>query len=271
MKTRQALSFLPLFALVGSVFLATPLQASDIGIYADEAATGAEATVTPDTPFPVYLVLSHAGVDVRGWECVVAASPNLRIADWVYEGQALNIAEAPRFAVGLARPLPAADHIVLARATCVVTDDQPGWLRLAANDPSSVTPPAPAFVGGDREHVGAVTSLRTSQSPAFTINESGPAAGARPAAVSLDNQPNPFNPRTTIRFALPAPGHTTVAVYGLDGRRVATLVDGDLPAGEHRTTWDGRDSRGQAVASGTYVYRLEGAGVVATRRMVLVK
>lgn len=70
------------------------------------------------------------------------------------------------------------------------------------------------------------------------------------------NQPNPFNPRTTIRYSLPRTMHVTLAVYDQRGRRVRTLVDAEVPAGEQMVEWDGRDGRGLSAASGTYVVRL---------------
>ncbi len=89
--------------------------------------------------------------------------------------------------------------------------------------------------------------------------------------VLAPNHPNPFNPSTAIRFALPAPGPVRLSVHDLAGRRVRTLVDGDLPAGSHVRRWDGRDQRGVAVASGMYVLRLEAAGTVQTRKAALIK
>ena len=79
---------------------------------------------------------------------------------------------------------------------------------------------------------------------------------ATPALRLAPNQPNPFNPSTTIAFSLPQAGAVELAVYTLDGRRVTVLVDGTLPAGPHAATWTGRDESGRQVASGTYFYRL---------------
>jgi len=91
---------------------------------------------------------------------------------------------------------------------------------------------------------------------------------ATPAAnlVLAQNSPNPFNPRTTIAFDLPAAGNVRLAVYDLLGRHVRTLVDAAHAAGPHTVEFDGRD-----LASGTYFYRLEGDGFVRTMKMQLVK
>ncbi len=63
-----------------------------------------------------------------------------------------------------------------------------------------------------------------------------------------------------------------LAVYGIDGRRVRVLVQGELPAGEHRLTWNGRDDAGRPVASGVYLIRLAAPGEpVQTQRVVVAR
>jgi len=85
------------------------------------------------------------------------------------------------------------------------------------------------------------------------------------------NVPNPFNPMTRIPFDLP-PGHTAVRIEILDvaGRLVRNL-GGAFEPGRNQVTWDGRDGRGQPVASGVYVCRLVGSGVDVSRRVVLAR
>jgi hypothetical protein len=82
----------------------------------------------------------------------------------------------------------------------------------------------------------------------------------------FQNTPNPFNPTTTIAFALAEQGFTTLKVYDLLGREVATLVSGALDAGNHVVTFDASRS-----ASGVYVYRLESNGFTAVKKMVVAK
>ncbi len=84
--------------------------------------------------------------------------------------------------------------------------------------------------------------------------------------------PNPFNPSTTIGFALAQSGPTHLDIFTVDGRLVRTLVDDNLAAGDHSVTWTGIDSNGRAMASGTYFYRLTAAdGSRQTGRMALIK
>ncbi|HSG99426.1 MAG TPA: T9SS type A sorting domain-containing protein [candidate division Zixibacteria bacterium] len=85
------------------------------------------------------------------------------------------------------------------------------------------------------------------------------------------NFPNPFNPSTQISFALANPGVVRLTVYNLLGQVVTTLVDREFRAGTHTVRWNGRDAHGSAVSSGVYLYRFEADGVVANRKMMLVK
>ncbi len=87
----------------------------------------------------------------------------------------------------------------------------------------------------------------------------------------FQNSPNPFNPRTTLRFDLPAASDVRLVIYDVEGRAVKTVVDGALPAGRHKATWDGRDRLGHPVATGVYFYRLKAGNFLASRRMLLLK
>ena len=91
--------------------------------------------------------------------------------------------------------------------------------------------------------------------------------GEVPTEVTLgQNHPNPFNPETTIRYALPQGAEVRLAVYDLLGQEVGVLVDGFQPAGQHRVRFDGGD-----LPSGSYVYRLQVGEEVVARTMTLVK
>jgi len=88
----------------------------------------------------------------------------------------------------------------------------------------------------------------------------------------LANAPNPFNPSTSIRFALERAATTRLAIFDVRGRRIHTLVDGELrAAGEHAVTWNGRDERGRPVSSGTYFVRMDVDGRRWSRSIALVK
>jgi len=87
----------------------------------------------------------------------------------------------------------------------------------------------------------------------------------------FQNAPNPFNPKTTIAFSLPEPVEVKLDVYDVSGRRVTTLVDERLGAGEHRVEWDGMGATGDRVASGVYFYKLTAGEKNVSRKMVLLK
>ncbi len=85
------------------------------------------------------------------------------------------------------------------------------------------------------------------------------------------NYPNPFNPSTEIEFALPSKADVSLEIYNILGQKVVTLLDEKLPAGTHRVTWDGNDSRGRQVSSGIYFYRLKTPDFDASKKMILMK
>lgn len=85
------------------------------------------------------------------------------------------------------------------------------------------------------------------------------------------NFPNPFHPRTEIAFSLARAGPVRMSVFTVSGVRIRTLIDGSLPAGPHRTRWNGTDDSGRPVASGVYWYRLDAGSFHAARRMILLR
>lgn len=98
-------------------------------------------------------------------------------------------------------------------------------------------------------------------------------AGADKAAAAVVPRlaPNPFNPMTHVLFSLPQPGRVQVAVYDLSGRRVAVIADSVFAAGDQDVPWAGRDDAGRDVSSGVYFVRIEGAGLEAGLRAVLLR
>ncbi len=99
-----------------------------------------------------------------------------------------------------------------------------------------------------------------------------PPTESTPAALRLLGvAPNPFNPATTVRFALPRPAAVAVEVFALDGRRVRSLLRAPLPAGEHLAEWDGRDADGRLQPSGAYVVRIAADGRSDARKVQLVR
>jgi hypothetical protein len=83
--------------------------------------------------------------------------------------------------------------------------------------------------------------------------------------------PNPFVGLTQLRFGLPRDENVELAVYNVQGRKVAMVTSGLYPAGMHSVTWDGTASDGRPVASGIYFCRLQAGSFIATQRMVHMK
>ena len=107
------------------------------------------------------------------------------------------------------------------------------------------------------------------------INQRAPvtavaAEAAVPSTFALGaNYPNPFNPATTIPLSVPADAEDVeLAIYNVLGQPVRQVWAGPLAAGEHRLGWDGRDGRGQSVAAGVYLYRLQVGEQARLRKMV---
>jgi subtilisin-like proprotein convertase family protein len=89
--------------------------------------------------------------------------------------------------------------------------------------------------------------------------------------VLVGASPNPFNPVTKVEYGLPSAGRVSVRVYNVAGKLVRVLEDGEQEAGYHAAVWDGRDERGESVASGVYFARMEAEGFEASTKMVLMK
>jgi len=108
----------------------------------------------------------------------------------------------------------------------------------------------------DIERVDAVVNAAGDDVPAFAIG---------------GNYPNPFNPSTAIKFSLSSAAATRLDVYDLSGRKVRSLLQANLGAGEHTVRWNGQDDSGRALASGTYLAQLRSGEQVTTHKLVLAK
>jgi len=116
-----------------------------------------------------------------------------------------------------------------------------------------------------RYRIGVVDGDGEFFSPVITVT-----VGAIKTELS-QNQPNPFNPTTTIRFVLPVREDVTLAIYDANGHLVRTLVNEVQGYGAHEVTWDGRDDDGAAMGSGVYFYRLRAGKLTESKKMVLLK
>ncbi len=102
---------------------------------------------------------------------------------------------------------------------------------------------------------------------ALSGGSSSAQAGALPHEYDLaQNFPNPFNPSTVIRYAIPVKSHVLLTVHNLLGQVVATIVNGDEDAGYHEIRFEALN-----LASGVYLYRIEAGRFVETRKLTLIR
>ena len=88
-----------------------------------------------------------------------------------------------------------------------------------------------------------------------------------PDDFSLDRAyPNPFNPTTTLNFALPIEAQVSITIYNLQGREVVSLINGNMPAGYHSAKWNA-----DRHSSGVYFVKMVAGEYVNTQKLMLVK
>ena len=88
-----------------------------------------------------------------------------------------------------------------------------------------------------------------------------------PETFSLDRAyPNPFNPTTTLSFALPVDAAVSLSIYNMQGREVSTLIDANIEAGYHSVVWNA-----DSYSSGVYFVKMIVGEYVDTQKLILVK
>ena len=118
---------------------------------------------------------------------------------------------------------------------------------------------------------GAIARALTDGTGYFALPLAALPGRALPARFALGpNYPNPFNPSTIIPYQLAASSAVRLEVFNLLGQHLATLVDGEQPAGFHTATWHATDADGRAVGAGVYIYRMTVGVESQTGRMVLI-
>jgi len=83
--------------------------------------------------------------------------------------------------------------------------------------------------------------------------------------------PNPFQSRTTFAFSLPERSRVSIRIFDIQGRQVATLVEGSVEAGRHQASWDGRSDEGAFLSSGVFFVRMEAGDFARSRRIMMVR
>ena len=136
-----------------------------------------------------------------------------------------------------------------------ISGDGESWLRLDSGQHFAVEP-----LLVDYEEGMAVKSLGDVETVSLEVE-----------TPYLTVGPNPFNPRTQLKFGLVTSAQVSVMVFDLRGAKVATLVDEVFPSGRHSVFWEGKDGAGRQVACGAYFLRLKAEDLVLTKRVLLLK
>jgi hypothetical protein len=85
------------------------------------------------------------------------------------------------------------------------------------------------------------------------------------------NNPNPFNPVTTLRYDLPEDAMVNITIYDMMGRLVSNLVSSQQNAGYKSIQWDATNNTGQPVSAGIYLYEIQAGDFRETKKVVLLK
>ena len=89
--------------------------------------------------------------------------------------------------------------------------------------------------------------------------------------ILWQNYPNPFNPLCNIEYALPSDCKVTLSIYNVIGQKVRVLADAYQIAGYKSVKWDGKDDKGNDLASGVYFYRIQAGDFSETKKMLLLR
>jgi len=126
------------------------------------------------------------------------------------------------------------------------------WAKTAPDTPKILTP-----------------SSSISVTVVVVTGKSGPLL---PDAFSLSqNYPNPFNPETVIKYILPEDCYVELTIYNIVGQKVKTLVNQYQNAGYKMMHWNGKDDKGNEIASGVYFYKIETPKYSESKKMVLLR
>jgi photosystem II stability/assembly factor-like uncharacterized protein len=85
------------------------------------------------------------------------------------------------------------------------------------------------------------------------------------------NFPNPFNPSTKFKYALPEGRNVSIIIYDIRGRKITELVNNFQSAGTYEVTWNGKNDDGNVVASGTYIYSIKAGDFSVSKKMIMMK
>jgi hypothetical protein len=147
-------------------------------------------------------------------------------------------------------------------------DSNFGWI-LIGNESSTTT--AKRFDTKENASVQNRPVLTITYLPATNVEDN---ASVNPQQIELfQNLPNPFNPVTTITYIVPAgiSEQLSLKIYDIRGTFVTTLVENITSPGTHSVTWDGKDTYGNSLSSGLYIYQLKAGNYSIANKMMLIR
>ncbi len=262
----------------------------NVGLFFDDGLTSNRTTTTEYlevVDFHLAMLNPSNTSGVAAWECRIRIEGKASIISVHFEGDGLNFGSDNEFIVGIGgEPLPHSSSVLLASFQLVMEgyagdtvelelrprflSSLPGMMVwLSSDDVYSLKPLFPV----DGEPVVAIINDPADSGGKFADAAMNKSGNVKTPAVTriLPNAPNPFNPRTEIRFELAKAGNAVLTIYDVTGRRVKTMHDGHLDSGLHSLVWQGRDDAGRAVASGVYYLRMDTVEGVQHRKMMLLK
>lgn len=246
-----------------------------VGVYFDPIGSSASRALVPGELADAFVLLrgSAASAGVLAWDLKLRTSDNLVIESRTTVGSVLDLGEGSSHIVGLGTTRRAdGDGVLqLLHLRVRVTDGQPAHLWLEPSDRSTLDLPSVASEG---EVHRALPSSGDVLLPVAGINDANFAVGdvnAPRRELAMTAVPNPFNPATEIRFAVPVSGNVELRILDARGQLVQVLRNEVMQAGEHVVTWNGTDRSGRVVGSGVYFASLQSAAGGLSQKLLLIK
>ena len=175
--------------------------------------------------------------------------------------------------------------ITYIRAMLVDEEGDPVWLQnsISMSENESQKLHEVGSVYSNQQWLAVWEDRRTDDGDIFAQNISdtgqlGPVQGSgsdnnivEQTGIKLSNFPNPFNPSTMIAFNLGVESDVKLDIYNVRGEYVKTIVNDKLAAGNHQFEWNGTNSKGRQVTSGTYLVHMQHDSGGTTHKIVLLK
>ncbi|MDP2401275.1 MAG: carboxypeptidase regulatory-like domain-containing protein, partial [Actinomycetota bacterium] len=136
----------------------------------------------------------------------------------------------------------------------------------------AVTASATGFVSQTIENIVVTANQTSTVNFVMVVGSSNEDDVVPVTATALNgNFPNPFNPETTISYAVKDPAAVRIEIYNVKGQLVRSLVNGEHNSGRYNVVFNGKDNAGNNIASGVYFYRMTTDKYSATKKMILMQ